>query len=163
MTITKCGTTAGYQKHHDDNTEPCRPCKDAQARWQRNYNKRRYLNRGPLMIDATGTQRRLQALARLGWSWRHVGAELGVSAARVSAMLKAKRVRRDTAAKILALYDRWSMTVGPSTHSRSRAIEKGWPPPLDWEGRDIDNPRALSHSQHGALVRAALAQKKNAA
>lgn len=163
MNTDRCGTSTGYRRHIRAKHKPCDPCRVAQAEWQRQYRKRTYLNRGRLMVDATGTQRRLQALARLGWSWVHVGAEFGVSSARISAILSADKVRLDTARKVVRLYDRWSMALGPSTHARNRAIAKGWVTALDWEGRDMDDPRVLSHSQHGALVRQALEARKAAA
>jgi hypothetical protein len=64
MTDPRCGTVAGYRAHQRSETPTCRPCKDAQAAWQRAYEIRRYLNRGPLLVDSTGTGRRLRALAR---------------------------------------------------------------------------------------------------
>lgn len=137
------GTVRGYDRHRRTRTPACQPCKDAQAAWQRAYEKRRYLARGPMLIDSTGTTRRLQALAAIGWPSRTLGEALGVSASPVRDLTRGTRphVTRQTAAAVAALYDRWAMTRGPSARSAQRAAAKGWAPPLAYDDDRIDDPK----------------------
>lgn len=138
----KCGTPAGYQDHHDNGTPRCRPCKDAQAAWQRAYRKRTYLARGPLLVDACGTRRRLRALAWMGWSWADIGAQIGCSHQAVSGYTLRGKVTRDTAAKVAAVYDLLWNRRGPSPKAAARARTNGWQPALAWSDDTIDDPRA---------------------
>ncbi|WP_181312486.1 hypothetical protein [Nocardioides campestrisoli] len=126
----------------------------AAAAQTREYRKRVYLQRGPMLIDSIGTVRRLQALCALGWTGPQLGARLGVTPARVGHLVSGRwtQVHRDTAAKVAALYDELSMTVPQDPkvlrptqiriHARQRrlAAAKGWAPPLAWD--DIDRDRA---------------------
>ena len=53
--------------------------------------------------------------------------------------MKRDHVRRSTAERIAALYDRWCMTPGPAaTRNRAMAVRRGWAPPLAWN--NIDDP-----------------------
>lgn len=132
------GQERGYYAHLTANQDACNDC----IRAHRAAAKRRTLNRWrgqPSLIDALGTQRRIQALAALGWSTRRVAEAAGWSShATVRNMLHANQVRRANAEKIAEVYERLCMTVGPSAAVRRRAVENGWPPPLAWD--DIDDP-----------------------
>src|SRR5205085_11515119 len=128
--------------HYDDDRMPtCQPCRDAQAAWQRAYEIRRYIN-GPMLIDPTGTVRRIRALAALGWPLDELGARLGMTGRNLARVPLQARVHRDTAAKVAVLYNELSMTPGPSPRSRRLAKAKGWPPPLAWDDETIDDPKA---------------------
>ena len=144
MTDPRCGTPPGYQAHWENGTPRCRPCMDAQAAWQRNYEKRRYLARGPLMTDGTGTRRRLQALAVMGWRQKDIADQVDTATTYIGALMvkPGGRVRLETAAKVAALYDRWWNETGPSTSTAKRARGKGWLPPLAWDDDTIDDPSA---------------------
>jgi transposase-like protein len=135
-----CGELRGYSQHYRDDTPPCGPCLTAHADWMRGYRARMYLAGGPLTIDATGTRRRLQALARIGHTYQAIAEELGVVRSCVQQWAGNRRVHRRTAAQVAELYDAWSMTVGPSSKSRARAEAAGWPPPLAWDDESIDDP-----------------------
>lgn len=91
-------------------------------------------------VDATGTRRRIQALMALGWPQALIGAELGVKQRAVSNWLARQYVTARNAKAVADLYDRLSMTPGPSEITRSRALARGWVPPLAWD--DIDDPAA---------------------
>lgn len=89
-------------------------------------------------INGVGTRRRLQALVAIGWTQRLIGLELGVVQSRVKALTHQDGVTARVAFEVRDVFDRLSMTVGPSNQTRIRAAAKGWLPPLAWD--DIDNP-----------------------
>lgn len=110
------------------------------------YRRARYLGE-VLSLPSTGTARRLRALMALGWPARELAARLGCTAARVSALARPDRpvVFASTAARVTALYDDLSMTVGPSAITRVRGQRAGWPPPLAWDDADLDDPATAPH------------------
>lgn len=89
-------------------------------------------------INGVGTRRRLQALVAIGWTQRLIGQELGVVQSRVKALTHQDGVTARVAFEVRDVFDRLSMTIGPSNPTRIRAAAKGWLPPLAWD--DIDNP-----------------------
>jgi len=117
-------------------------CRRRTQRW-----RVRRLAEGPLLIDATGTARRLQALAALGHRYEDVAAllQVGKSRARDLTVRHGDLVHRDTAAAVAAVYDELSMVLGPSSRSRVLAANRGWPPPLAWDDDAIDDPAAGPH------------------
>lgn len=101
-------------------------------------------------VDATGTVRRLRALATLGWSTREIAARAGVShKAAAQARRGAATVKATTRDRIAAVY-RSLLTSTPVgltprqrggiTHTRDVARRNGWAGPLAWD--DIDNDPA---------------------
>lgn len=141
------GTSTAYR-------EGCR-CASARAvmaRAQRARIKRRYLLRGSLHVDATGTQRRLHALMANGWPRRALAAQLGRRSGCLFELLH-DVVHIDTAEQVRALYEHLADTPGPSNSSRKRAQAKGWLSPLWWDDDTIDDPAytpgvVLPHVQH---------------
>jgi hypothetical protein len=111
---------------------------------QRLYRKRRRYNlQPPGYVDGTGTRRRVQALAAIGWPAHSLATEMGLADGKsVRQLGHGHKVTRPVAAHVSRLYERLSMTPGPSAISRRRAEAAGWAPPLAWEGRDIDDPKA---------------------
>lgn len=101
-------------------------------------------------VNPAGTVRRLQALAALGWPMSTVAAHIGVDAAQTRRLCRGdtrRRMHRDTAARVAAVYDRLSMSRPTRwTHRNDRivaaAAAAGWVPPLAWDDDDIDNPDA---------------------
>lgn len=100
-------------------------------------------------VDATGTRRRLQALAALGWTQAKLAARLGMDASNISIAIRATGVRADTARKVAALYEQaWDQpppAVTPKEHAaaakaRENARARGWLPPMAWDDDEIDNP-----------------------
>jgi hypothetical protein len=120
----------------------CR-CPDARND-DRIYRKRRREGRHPArMIDATGTARRLQALAAIGWSTTELGPHLDAHPNLVQRWRSGNRpVNRANAIKVAALYRELQGTPGPSDVTRARAQSFGWVPPHLWEDVDIDDPNA---------------------
>ncbi len=148
MTIDTCthrvrhqhGTLTGYVSCHCR----CPACTHAAA----TYQARRKHDGRPRRLDPTGTRRRIQALACIGYSPAVVDRMVGLdSHAGDIARGRTGYVLRDTAARIAALYERLSMTPAP-THTlplrisaakaRRLAVRQGWAPPMAWV--DIDNP-----------------------
>ena len=100
----------------------------------------------PLLIDATGTHRRIRALGRIGYSRNRIAQLAGRSEAWVGNVLRVKKVTPATAQVVRDLYDLVSMrpAVGVTkderaavTKARRYAEAMGYPPPLAWD--DIDN------------------------
>lgn len=92
-------------------------------------------------VDATGTRRRIQGLVALGWPQSMIAAELGTKQNAVSAMTRRDYVTSASAISVRKLFAQWSMTLGPSEISRTRAKAVGWLPPLAWD--DIDDPNEI--------------------
>lgn len=134
-----CGTAQGYSAHR------CR-CPGA-LEVERLYRKRiRVGLHQPAWVDATGTNRRIQALLALGWPIKTIAAELGYASPRSHPYKLVKtptgRVHRTMAVKVAKLYDRLSMTIGPSARTASRAARAGYLVPLVWDDEQLDDPKA---------------------
>lgn len=123
-------------------------CRCGSAREQyRIYRKRwREGRASPRMVDVTGTRRRLQALAVIGWSPALLATRLGWRAPNsVRNLMSATgpaQVNIRTAAAVCALYDDLAMTAGPSMRARRHAERAGWVPPLAWDDANLDDPAA---------------------
>lgn len=132
----------------------CQPCTDAAARYERGRQLDLLTGR-PRLVPAIGAQRRAQALAALGYSWQAIGDHVGMERTNLrrfvhrsdQAVMTARLARRFAAA-----YDALSMTVPTApagrqaraiTEARTAAQTAGWPPPLAWEGLDIDDPTTV--------------------
>jgi transcriptional regulator with XRE-family HTH domain len=100
---------------------------------------------GPVAI--TGTTRRLRALIALGWPQAELARQTGLPTCTISHLVRGDidRTSRRNAAVVYDLYERLSMTPGPSDWQRQRAKEAGWAPPLAWDDDSIDNPDATPH------------------
>jgi len=114
---------------------------------------------GGCKVDATGTRRRVQALATLGWSHAHLARLLGRSSSNVAAMMRADHVTVATADAVRALYDElWATRPQTTSHAhriaaartRNRARRLGWLPPLAWD--DIDTDTAAAATRTDTLV-----------
>lgn len=105
----------------------------------------RYLKRtDSVRSDAVGVERRLRALVAIGWTQSYLGDQLGYDPSWVAKLANnpRRRVNRDTYQAVADLYDRLSMTPGPSQEARDRAKARGWAPPLAWDDDSIDRPDA---------------------
>lgn len=135
------GTNAGHRAHITDKTPPCQPCKDAHATYRRNLWRRKYLMRvDTLIVPAIGAHRRIRALQAIGWRLADIDAALGYTKGSngVHNITRQESIRRDTAERIEAVYERMCMTPGPHTRPRNLAVRRGWAPPLAW--LNIDDP-----------------------
>lgn len=97
-------------------------------------------------VDATGTHRRIQALACCGWTLTRQATRVGILVRNYVGILDRAQVLRATADKIRALYDELSMVPPPggygSTRIRNHATAHCWYPPLAWDDETIDDPAA---------------------
>jgi hypothetical protein len=126
------GTNRGYVVGCRDEC-----CTKAHRRYMKLYR----MGRQPRMVDATGTQRRIEALLALGWTCKDIGGwcDRGDEWARM--VSRSARVTTTTALVVAQAFDRWCMTIPTGLyHERNRrhAARKGYAPPLAWD--DIDNP-----------------------
>lgn len=98
-----------------------------------------------------GIQRRLQALAAVGWSLKVISAEAGVhlsSLCRLRRNPEIRFVKRHVAEGVLAVWGRLQMLEAPDNHSsretKAEAVRRGWLPPAAWD--DIDDPAEDPHA-----------------
>lgn len=99
------------------------------------------------LVDALGTQRRIEALACLGWDRAILARRLGRTRDYLTKVMGQRWLQQDTAEAIAALYDELRMQPpleGPgATRTINLARRRGAIPPSAWWGLDIDNPAAL--------------------
>ncbi|MCW2757010.1 MAG: hypothetical protein JWO46_756 [Nocardioidaceae bacterium] len=137
------GTNAGYWAGC---REAC--CRRANARYAKGIRYDRL--HGGRSVPALGSQRRIQALAALGWSYTEIAAAAGMThrnhIRRIVVGQKGRPCRylsRKTAAAIAAAFDKLSMTIPDqrlSGRTRAWARRQGWAPPLAWDDDTIDDP-----------------------
>lgn len=91
-------------------------------------------------VPRVGAQRRIQALLAIGWTHAHMRAESGVLT-HVLLAQAGEWVTQRNHNRVRAMYERLSMTPGPSDLTRARAARRGYAPPLAWDDDMIDDPR----------------------
>jgi hypothetical protein len=100
-------------------------------------------NRRDAYTDATGSRRRLQALAVNGWPSRSLATQLGHKhPATIQDIAKGKTltIRLRTKDAIVALFDELWDQPGPAPRTAAIAKERGWLPALAWDDDMIDRP-----------------------
>lgn len=95
---------------------------------------------GEARMNGVGVRRRLQALAREGWTCADIAGQSTLSEENLRRLMRASRVTVATHDCVVALYARLENTPGPSVEAGRRAERKGWPRPVDWYGLNIDDP-----------------------
>lgn len=116
-------------------------CRCPHAREHKRLRQKRWREGRSLarIVDGTGTRRRLQALAVLGWRWPDIGDRLGVTGSAVAVLATSTgSVELATVARVKAVYQDLVTRPGPSPITAQRAQAKGWRGPLAWA--DIDDP-----------------------
>ncbi len=100
-------------------------------------------------VDATGTQRRIQALVAAGYPLAEIARQLGKDPRGFGRLLEQPMVVKNTAEAVQRLYQQiWDQPppqVGfrPQTRAeqaRRLADRRGWAPPLAWNDEDLDRP-----------------------
>lgn len=136
------GTVAGYIAHRISGVPRCDACRTAARLYEQTRQTRRYLARGSLTVDGTGTRRRVRALVAIGWTMQEIDTALGMKRGYSSKLSnETGPVLRNTAVAVEAMYSTRSMTpkVGWLAERQRRiAASKGWAPPLAYD--DIDDP-----------------------
>lgn len=103
-------------------------------------------------VNATGTHRRIQALAATGWPLARIAARIGVRPSNMNTLLAQDRVTVRMARTVRGVYDQlWdkqpttanSYEAGGVRRARNLAASKGWAPPLAWDDDTIDDPDTL--------------------
>lgn len=103
----------------------------------------------PSKIGATGLQRRVQALAAIGWPTENVASRAGLSPRHISTLVQQPTVLASTAHAVAVAYDelrhisarRNGVAKNVASRARNRAAAKRWPPPKYWdETGAIDDP-----------------------
>ncbi|MFJ8208158.1 hypothetical protein [Streptomyces sp. NPDC096033] len=93
------------------------------------------------VVDATGTHRRIQALATRGWPQRHIGAHAGLRDNLISKAMARPRVTGRTARAVAELYDRvyrakaerYGIDATSAKRARAQAARARWAPPSYWD------------------------------
>lgn len=103
----------------------------------------------PTKVDVTGSRRRVQALAAIGWPTERVASYAGLSPRNISTLLQQPMIMASTAQAIATTYDklrhqsarRNGISKNIANRARNRAAAKRWPPPKYWdETGAIDDP-----------------------
>lgn len=94
-------------------------------------------------VDSTGTRRRVQALAWMGWPAREVAFRAGTTQRTLQTLiLPRRRISFALARRVAAVYEDLCMTPGPSRITAGKARSAGFAPPLAWPDERIDDPKA---------------------
>lgn len=105
-------------------------------------------------LSARGAQRRIQALAAVGWSLSKIGVHLGVSPERVRDILAAEKISRGLHERVCATFDEiWDQTPPIDTvperiayiRTVNMAASRGWVPPAAWDDIDTDHRAATRY------------------
>jgi hypothetical protein len=103
------------------------------------------------LIDATGTRRRVEALAVRGWSRNWVARQIGMTQDAFRKATGRAQVTVGLARLVAAAYDEWwdqdpldhGYALNPVAITRAGARRAGWHGPLAWDDDTIDNPSAM--------------------
>jgi hypothetical protein len=129
--------TGGMDRHRKAGTVPCRHCRAENAARSARYRRERYLN-GPLKVPALGTQRRIRALMRIGWTQKRLEECWGLAPKTIGQLMLRDTVTRAKADRVAKGYRALAFAgAGPDDRIRRWAERRGWPGPLDWD--DIDS------------------------
>ncbi|MFE9812351.1 hypothetical protein [Streptomyces sp. NPDC005548] len=101
-------------------------------------------------IESLGTQRRVQALAVLGWPRHWMATRIGMSATHFKKALNRDRVTLRLARAVTVLYDElwnqnpleYGLTAVAVGRVKADAARAGWSGPLAWDDDTIDDPKA---------------------
>lgn len=111
-----------------------------------------YLAQSTGHVPRIGAVRRVQALLAMGWPHHALDAAGITNSAQITGatgdLITVQRWRQ-----VRDVYDRLSMTLGPSPETRGWAAKLGYPPPLAWDEESIDDPTATPQtSAHVAVT-----------
>ncbi|MEH0586209.1 hypothetical protein QA942_19815 [Streptomyces sp. B21-106] len=135
---------AEHARISEDGSRTCRACEKDRSRERHGFVGTHEV------VDATGTVRRLQALAAIGYPVQETARRLGLSLWWATNIMKRERqgsgVVCSTAEAAAALYEELRSVPAPDTKgakiSRTMAAKKGWAPPSAWSAQTLDDPSA---------------------
>ena len=135
------GETSTCYNGHKCRCDDCRASKSI-ARNHYDWETRRRQGRD-VWIPSTGTMRRLQALAVIGWSTAEIAARMGSHYRPLQKIRAGERVRVhiSTARRVYDVFEELCMRVRDDRAARIvrfRAAANGWLPPLAWDDIDAD-------------------------
>jgi hypothetical protein len=138
----KHGETKTCYCQHLCGCDECRQAATDQQYWYKNMKRAgKYEHPNPV-LDGTGTRRRLQALAYMGWSTNQIGELVGLTGARIRQLMYAETVGKVNADKVRDVYRKvWGRTPPPLFHTnrvKAHARRMGWVGPLHWNDPDTD-------------------------
>lgn len=104
-----------------------------------------------VLIEATGTRRRVEALAVRGWSRNWVARQIGMREDNFRKAISKDRVTVRLARRVASVYDAWwnqdpmdhGAELNPVARVRAAARRSGWHGPLAWDDDTIDDPDAV--------------------
>lgn len=96
---------------------------------------------GDALVDATGTRRRLEALACDDWPGYEIVEPLGYHRTCATLWRRSKKVTADAAAAVKLRYGQLEGQRGPVPYTGASARNKGWLPRRYWPADRIDSPR----------------------
>jgi hypothetical protein len=105
---------------------------------------------GSLLMDGTGTRRRLQALSAIGHTQDMLAPMFGVAPQAVGKWAVSEQVSAATVVRVREVFAKLHMIPGTNRISIARARTKGWLPPLAWDEDEIDDPDAQPHLVKGS-------------
>jgi hypothetical protein len=107
-------------------------------------------------VESTGTRRRVQALAWMGWPCREVASRADTTQRSLATLiLPHRRISFALAQRVADVYADLSGTRGPSKTAAGKARGAGFAPPLAWDEDTIDDPAAVPNFgevERGAVV-----------
>jgi hypothetical protein len=104
-----------------------------------------------VVINATGTTRRLQALIRAGWPQHHLAVRLGMTDSNFGVCLRRQQVTVRVARAVRVLYGELEY-ANPREHgvdlrafsrAQNHAVQNQWAPAVAWDEDTIDSPEAF--------------------
>lgn len=107
-------------------------------------------------VDATGTRRRLQALAFMGWNASNLAQRVGIDRSHIHKLMSRSHVRVSTARAVRAVFEELAIQSPPAdtryermavTRTRRDAEARGWVSAMAWD--DIDDPQEQPKGSRG--------------
>ncbi|MBF9523073.1 hypothetical protein [Mycobacteroides chelonae] len=95
-----------------------------------------------VLVDSTGTVRRVRALVAIGWPQTHIAERAGLTSRRLSQLMRQPMIHARNANLVTDTFNALHMTPGPCGPIRKTAQRRGWVPPLAWDEDTIDDPNA---------------------
>ncbi|MBO0676885.1 hypothetical protein JRC04_05370 [Mycolicibacterium sp. S2-37] len=94
------------------------------------------------LIPSIGTQRRLQALQRHGYSLRWLSQQCTLTEDVLSRINRRAWITAKSARTVEELFRKYQLTFGGDVRAANRAARRGWAPPLAWDEDSLDDPEA---------------------